>query len=147
VGGKGLGGFRILQNRGGHMFIGYHRPPHPLYQTEDIPLPGVIWVVILRELGEPGDVRLTMSEWVERNRCKIVCFGRYSYASFWVAIAKFSWVDFFCISCLWVKPFRPFCFLIIFRLNQDRFGQICIGQVSSGKICFSQICLSQVCIS
>jgi len=50
----------------------YQNPsPHPLYQTEDIPLPGVIWAVILRELGEPGDVRLAIEEWMERNRCKI----------------------------------------------------------------------------
>jgi hypothetical protein len=29
VGGKGLGGFRIVQNGGGQVCTGYHRPPHP----------------------------------------------------------------------------------------------------------------------
>jgi hypothetical protein len=34
AGGKGLRGFRIVQNRGGQVYTGYYTPPHPLYQMD-----------------------------------------------------------------------------------------------------------------
>jgi hypothetical protein len=32
-----------------------------------VPLPGVLWAAVRRELGNPWDVRLAMEEWVERR--------------------------------------------------------------------------------
>ncbi len=31
-----------------------------------VPLPGVVWAAVRRELGDPWDVRLAMEDWVER---------------------------------------------------------------------------------
>ncbi len=33
-----------------------------------VPLPGVVWGAVRRELGDPWDIRMAMEEWVER-RC------------------------------------------------------------------------------
>ena len=32
-----------------------------------VPLPGVVWAAVWRELGEPWDVRLAREGWVERR--------------------------------------------------------------------------------
>jgi len=32
-----------------------------------VPLPGVVWAAVRRELGDPWDVRLAMEDWVERR--------------------------------------------------------------------------------
>jgi hypothetical protein len=32
-----------------------------------VPLPGVVWAAVRRELGEPWDVRMAMEDWVERR--------------------------------------------------------------------------------
>ena len=31
-----------------------------------VPLPGVVWDAVRRELGEPWDIKIAMEEWVER---------------------------------------------------------------------------------
>jgi hypothetical protein len=32
-----------------------------------VPLPGVVWVAVRKEIGEPWDVRLAMEGWVENR--------------------------------------------------------------------------------
>jgi len=32
-----------------------------------VPLPGVVWATVRRELGNPWDVRLAIEDWVERR--------------------------------------------------------------------------------
>jgi len=32
-----------------------------------VPLPGVVWEAVRRELGEPWDVRMAMEDWEERR--------------------------------------------------------------------------------
>jgi hypothetical protein len=32
-----------------------------------VPLPGVVWTAVRRELGDPWDIKLAMEDWVERR--------------------------------------------------------------------------------
>jgi hypothetical protein len=49
------------------VYTGLYPPPHPLYQTEMVLFPGVVWVAVRRKLGEPWDVRMGMEDWVEER--------------------------------------------------------------------------------
>jgi hypothetical protein len=37
-----------------------------------VPLPGVVWAAVRRELGDPWDVRMAMEEWAERRWARMV---------------------------------------------------------------------------
>ncbi|MCX6983175.1 MAG: hypothetical protein NT118_00300 [Lentisphaerae bacterium] len=36
-----------------------------------VPLPGVVWAAVRRELGDPWDVRLAMEDWVFSRRAMV----------------------------------------------------------------------------
>jgi hypothetical protein len=37
-----------------------------------VPLPGVVWAAVRKELGEPWDVRQAMEDWVERKHRALI---------------------------------------------------------------------------
>jgi hypothetical protein len=41
-----------------------------------VPLPGVVWAAVQRELGDPWDVRLAMEVWVETKYQTLMCLMR-----------------------------------------------------------------------